>query len=606
MSCPHFLPTSNSSDCSFSPAAGLCSRGDHLLCDQSLAVLIGNRPHVHLLVREEELPALALRMSKFGRAGIHVLPFGDGVDATARGLVIALDDGTLHLVDLLATRTLGPLDDLLPRLSLVGHDLKQQLIALAAWLKHEPLQLFDTQIAARLLDGGRNPGRQAHGLREVLRRHLDVELPHLVELPSTGLLSSLHRRNAAHQAAWLLRLADELIAALDRDNLTDVAQLEFSVLPPVVEMEIAGIAIDIAGWKNLTMSRQLRAQQLKQRLCAQLGLQDLRHPAQVRDALARMLGIPLTKTDAVSLAPVAHLPVVQDLVRHRKDSAFLQQLGWPLLEQLAHSRDGRVRCSFDSLGAVTGRFTATNPNLLGVPRDEHVRECFIAGAAKTFINADYSNIDLRVLAQVAPAKNLIDIFNAGGDVHRNTAGRMLGKSPANVSDGERYGAKPVNFGMAYGMGPNGLTKSALKNYNLSLTRDEAETWIDAFFTEYPGVKRWQGAVHQLRPGEVRTLAGRVRYFDGPDIKLTEQLATIVQGSTADGFKRAIARLYVPLKSLDARIVLAPHDELLVEASIGAAEEVKELVAGTMKDGMAELIQAVPIEVEAKHGPTWCG
>ncbi|MEQ9322489.1 MAG: DNA polymerase, partial [Polyangiaceae bacterium] len=312
---------------------------------------------------------------------------------------------------------------------------------------------------------------------------------------------------------------------------------------------------------------------MEQRLRAQLNGADLRHADQVRAALATVLGVELPNTKPVTLAPFGRMPVVQDLLLYRRLDAFLQQLGWPLLEQYVDSPDGRVRCTFDQLGAVTGRFTTTRPNLLGVPKDSAVRSCFVPRSGNVFVKADYSQIDLRVLAEIAPSPNLIRLFNAHGDVHRQTASRMLGKNPAFIIPDERQGAKPVNFGVCYGMGPPGLMESAMKDYGIALTHAEAEAWIGAFFAEYPGVWQWRQEVARRSPTEVRTLAGRVRYFDGPETKLTEQLATVVQGSAADGFKQAIARLYLPLKKLGARIVLAIHDELLVECPIETVEAV---------------------------------
>lgn len=253
---------------------------------------------------------------------------------------------------------------------------------------------------------------------------------------------------------------------------------------------------------------------------------------------------------------------------------------------------------------MTGRISASEPNLLGVPRDGNVRRCFVAAPGYALLDVDYSNIDLRVLAQITGDQNLRRVFNTGGDVHRQTAARMLGKPPDQVTDDERRSAKPVNFGVCFGMGPSGLVESALKDYGIVLSEEQAAAQIDAFMAEYPGVRPWQQAMRDARPTHVRTLAGRVRHFDGANTKLTEQLATVVQGTTADGFKRAIGELCQPIKQLGGRLVLAPHDELLVEVPEAEVTTAVDVVKAGMIRAMKVYLTDVDVTVNARWGSSW--
>jgi DNA polymerase-1 len=221
-----------------------------------------------------------------------------------------------------------------------------------------------------------------------------------------------------------------------------------------------------------------------------------------------------------------------------------------------------------------------------------------------FVCADYAAIELRVLTQVTGDERLSQVFGDGGDPHRLTASLLIGKSPEDVSKEERQRAKAVNFGFAFGMGPDRFVAYALSDFGVVFSRGEAKRFKTAYLRAYPGVDRWQRETARRRATEVRTASGRVRYLPDRAKGYTERLNTPVQGTAADGLKAAMFLLAPRLAALGARVVLCVHDELLVEAPVDRAEEVEDVVKEGMQEGMETYVTSVPIVVEPDIRQTW--
>jgi DNA polymerase-1 len=273
--------------------------------------------------------------------------------------------------------------------------------------------------------------------------------------------------------------------------------------------------------------------------------------------------------------------------------------------------DGRVHTTFQQAVAATGRLSSTDPNLQNIPirtaLGRKIRNTFIAEKGNTLVAADYSQIELRILAHVTRDEHLIAAFAAGEDIHRATAARVLGKPAADVDADERAMAKMVNFGIAYGMGDFGLATRA------GISRDAAKSFIAGYFERYPGIRRYIDTIKEeaRTNGSVTTQLGRRRPIPelragNPALRAAGERAAInhpIQGTAADVIKIAMIRLAPRLAEagLKARLVLQVHDELLLEVPNGEIDRLVPILVDTMEGALA---LDVPLTVEVKSGPRW--
>jgi DNA polymerase-1 len=359
---------------------------------------------------------------------------------------------------------------------------------------------------------------------------------------------------------------------------------------------------------------------MRERECFRLAGREfnLNSPIQLRTILFDELklsakGLKKTKsgfsTDVDTLEKLAAVhPLPQKLIEYRA-IAKLKSTYSDALPELINAATGRIHTSFHQALVATGRVSSTDPNLQNIPtRSEEgrrIRRAFIPAPGFLFLSADYSQIELRVLADLSGDATLVEAFARDEDIHARTAAEVMG---ASASDREaRRLAKVINFGIIYGMGPQRLASE------LGIPFAEASDYIKRYFERLPGVKRYlddtlRGAREQ---GYVTTMYGRRRYLpeltgpDGGARAQAERIAinTPIQGSAADLIKLAMVRLYRALADRDgsARIILQVHDELLLEVKKDALDAHREIVRQAM-EGVAEL--KVPLKVELKRGPSW--
>jgi DNA polymerase-1 len=282
--------------------------------------------------------------------------------------------------------------------------------------------------------------------------------------------------------------------------------------------------------------------------------------------------------------------------------------GYKLLEKVV---DGRIYASWWQIGAGTGRMACSLPNLQNLPPE--VRRYVRAPDGGVLVIADYSQIELRIAAKISRDERMLEAFAKGEDVHEITARSLTRREK--VTKEERKLAKAVNFGLLYGMSPNGLRSYARASYGVEMTREEASSYWQGFFETYPGLKTWHDREYrQLKKyggTETRTLTGRRRTGV---TKFTERLNSPVQGTGADGLKLALALLYERRHECPGAVpILAVHDEIVVECEEDQATEVGTWVKKAMIDGMDEVLNApelkgpsVPVEVEVESSRTWGG
>lgn len=472
---------------------------------------------------------------------------------------------------------------------------------------------FDTFLASQLIDGGAD-GRR-HSLEALADDFLKVRLAKALQRSDWGRdLSTSQLAYAARDGEVTFLLRKALIPHLVKLGLVATAKLEFDCLPAVVEMEYAGIGLDRIAWSGL--ERQARGameeegRKVKTLLegdgqgclfdegCSDLNLDSQK---QVLEALRRR-GLSLAGTARGDLLPFASDPVVAALLDYRRQAKRVQAFGNTLLRYL-HPVTGRVHPEYRQIGASTGRFACRNPNLQQIPREGSFRSCFTAPPGRLLFSADYSQIELRVVAQISRDATMTGAFRRGWDLHRLTASLMTGRDLSGVSDGERQAAKAVNFGLIYAMGPDRLAQYATQTFGVPLSVEEARHFRERFFRHYQAVGRWHESFRFDESLEARTLGGRLRRFrERP--RLTERCNAIVQGTAADILKKALTLLPKALTGTGALVVGSVHDEILLEGPEARREEILHRLKETMEEAGRTWLPDVPTPVCATARKSW--
>ena len=506
-----------------------------------------------------------------------------------------------------------------------GHDLKRDLIA---W-RRAGVALRGLGIDARLASYLLDPTERDHSLGQAARERISCELPLLKELcersgkgKKATPLAELPVDEVSAAACALVEGARRLADAFGSDLREDAAlwklysELELPILEVLAGIELSGINLDTARLGSLSKEITETIDALLKEIFQLAGGEFL--PAsnqQLAEVLYTRLKLPVLKrgktgpsTDQEVLEELAgQHPLPAKILEHRQ----LTKLKSTYLEALpaALGRDGRLHTTFDQAVAATGRLSSVNPNLQNIPIrtpiGARIREAFIPQKGWRLLSADYSQIELRVLAHVSGDPVLRDSFFSGEDLHARTAGETFGVPPAQVTRQQRDIAKMINYGIAYGLSAFGLA------HRLKLEKSEAGAIIEKYFARYRGVKEWLDATIEeaRRTGMVKTIFGRRRYL--PDINSkngTARMAaertavnTPIQGTAADLVKRAMLLVDRGLAGRRARMLLQVHDELVLEAPPEEVAEVGKMVVAQMS-AAAEL--AVPLVVELGEGETW--
>ncbi len=483
------------------------------------------------------------------------------------------------------------------------HDLKEHLRR----LKDRGVELagvdFDTMHAAFLV----NPGRPAPSLSELYHDYL---------APLGG------QRAAGSEPQLVAALRTALIPRLEADGLGPLfREIELPVARVLAEMEETGVAVDAQALKAISAEFGAELGRLEGE-CYQLAGRrfNLNSPIQLRQVLFDELKLPAkglkrTKsgpsTDADTLEKLAAVhPFPRKLLDYRA-IAKLKSTYSDALPELLDPATGRIHTSFHQALTATGRLSSTDPNLQNIPthseEGRRIRRAFIAASGCLLLSADYSQIDLRVLAHLSGDPTLIDAFRRGEDIHARTAAEVLGRRPEEVDAEGRRLAKVINFGIIYGMGPQRLAGE------LGIGLAEASDYIKRYFERLPGVHAYLEESLRLarERGWVATMYGRRRYLpelnspQGGARAQAERIAinTPIQGTAADLIKLAMIRLDAAIKQNKwaSRMVLQVHDELLLEVP-GAELEATAAAARREMESVAEL--RIPLRVELKWGPNW--
>jgi DNA polymerase-1 len=513
-------------------------------------------------------------------------------------------DGTVHV------GSSGSVEEFLNVIgdrAVVTHDLKAQLERSDAVV---PRIDHDTRIAAYLIDSA----RRQYAIRE-MGIELGVKQGAVDDDSIPAELAQL-----AIDADVMVRIAALQRKELEALGLTRVEkEVELPLVSVLVEIERNGLKLDVDALARAASGFEAEIAQLESDIYELAGKQfTIGSPKQLGPILFDELGLPAGRkgktgysTDARVLAGIRDKhPIVEKIERWR-ELTKLKSTYVDSLPKDVSPKDGRIHTTLDQTRAATGRLSSTNPNLQNIPvrtpLGATIRECFVAEEGMILTSADYSQVELRVLAQVADDEVLKDIFRRGEDVHTETAAAIFGIDPADVDHATRDRAKAVNFGIIYGLSAFGLSD------RLKIPRDEASEFITRYLGRFTGVKQFMDdTVAQARKdGYVTTLIGRRRAI--PEINssqlqtrnLGERLAinTVVQGTAADIIKQAMIDVSKALaeSGLTTKLVLQIHDELLFEGPVDEADAIAELAERVMASAYP---LDPPLGVSVGSGPNW--
>jgi DNA polymerase-1 len=575
-----------------------------------------------------EVPAWLAEHAPPGiRVGVHVDGSWARGTGDARALAIATGTGAAAYIDLTGLEPASEaavaswLAD--PSRTKALHDAKGPMQALVS----RGLSLTglgsDTALAAYLV----RPDQRSYDLADLVLRHLKRELRNDTDSGGQGVLDfSADGEAEAETAMVRARAILDLSLALDTEleetgGATLLAQIELPLVDVLAGMERVGIAV--AEDKMVELEKDFAAQVHEAQGDAYDAIGgdriNLGSPKQLQVVLFDTLGMPKTKktktgytTDADALtdlfAKTEH-PFLEALLRHR-DASRLRQTIQGLLDSVAE--DGRIHTTYQQTIAATGRLSSTDPNLQNIPirteEGRRIREVFVVGQGfESLMSADYSQIEMRIMAHLSGDEGLIQAFRSGEDLHRFVGSRVFGVPPEDVTAAMRSKIKAMSYGLAYGLSAFGLSKQ------LSIPTGEAATLMTEYFTRFGGVRDYlQDVVAQARgTGYTETMLGRRRYL--PDLtsdnrqrrEAAERMAlnAPIQGSAADIIKLAMLRVDAALRESGAasRTLLQVHDELLLEIAPGERDDVEALVRTEMG---AAIEMDVPLEVSIGVGGSW--
>lgn len=475
--------------------------------------------------------------------------------------------------------------------------------------------IFDTMLAADLLRTPKGPKRL--GLGSLAEFFLGINLPKEEQTSDfTKELRPEQLEYAARDASILLELRSVMSPELRANQMTEVAKIEFECTKAVADIEYTGILIDIDCWNDLTEKTKKEYIESEKKLLDYAGKPiiqpdffgtstvvgvNLNSNKQVMELLNNN-GIPVDDTSKRSLSPYKNEPIVSALHDFRKASKMLSGFLEPM-PSFINSKTGRIHAHYGQIGASSGRMSCGNPNMQQIPRDYSFRRCFVPSPGNSMIIADYSQIELRVAAQMAHDERMIEAYRNGGDLHRLTASLITGTPIDDITKEQRQAAKAVNFGLIFAMGARGLQAYSQDVYDVEMTLEEAEEFRERYFNAYEGIRNWQDNIKRKPPQVSRSLTGR-RYFHQEDAGLAGLYNTPVQGSAADIVKNALGMLISTLKGTGAHIIAVVHDEILLEAPGDNALKAAAVLKQTMEEAGKAYMPDVPLVADAQIASSW--
>ncbi|XP_954352.1 DNA polymerase i, putative [Theileria annulata] len=468
--------------------------------------------------------------------------------------------------------------------------------------------IFDTMVASKLLVASRYISCK---LTHVSERYLNIVLDKTQQYSDWSTLQLFEEQllYSARDSFVLLPLYVILEHLLKINNLADIASVENKCILATSDMELNGIKVDEDKLRILQDELKQEHQEISNDLYSQLNHSEinLNSQKQVLEKLQELKIMDRSKKKIISDTSESTLirnmsnPIISSLREYRKANKALTAFTQKLPNHI-NPITKRIYPNYNQLGAESGRFSCDGPNLQQVPRDKKFRECFVAPKGSKFVIADFSQIELRIAAEIANDPKMIQAYQQNVDLHSLTASILKNKSINEVNKEERQLAKAVNFGLIFGMSINGLRMYAETGYNLKLTQTEAKEIYTSFFNNFKGILNWHNSVKNSRPTMVRTLGNRLSVFES--FSFTRSLNYPVQGTSADITKETMARLVDSVKPLNAKIIICVHDEIILEVPEDNAEKALKMLIDTMVKSGEKYLKKVPVEAMGSIGDSW--
>ncbi len=489
--------------------------------------------------------------------------------------------------------------------------------------------IYDTMLAEGLLNAGLGTVNSLSSLRALAGKYIGVDLKKDIRetFAAGGRITKDQLSYGALDVLVLFPIFEKQLKEIKKNSLTRVAKLEFAVLPVVGDMELRGSFVDVERWRKSLKEFKAKRDELAHKIQDEIrplysgnqtdlfgNMRDainLNSQKQLMELFNDKLGLSLPSTGVGVLQKTNH-PVAQMLLEYRGFEKLLSAFGETLLSKI-NKHTGRMHPDFFQLGAATGRFSCSNPNLQQIPRDATFRSCFTKTPGNKLVNADYSQAELRILADYSKDPAFLKAYKEGADLHTLTASQMYNVPFDKVTKDMRQATKTINFGLMYGRGAMSI------GAQIGISAEEAKKLLGKYFDTYAGVKRWLDATAKeaIDRGYAETRLGRKRWFTIPDkssVEYTKELGSIaraaknhpIQGTSADMTKLAL--IYInerfEKEGIKGGIVHTVHDEIVSEVAEDQAKEAAKIQQEEMVRAGETLLKNVPVVADVVVSDVW--
>ena len=488
----------------------------------------------------------------------------------------------------------------------VGHNLKFDVLMLEAEGIMVQGPLMCTMLGIEILKAGAT--RQA-SLQFTAKDLLNIRLNKAEQNSDwSGSLSATQLQYAANDSGILVKVLSKLQQRLDEAGLTKIAILEYCCLLPLIKMQRRGIYLERYRWRKVKQAYQKQRDDLGEKIYEELGV--LFNIASSQQLLAALqdYGIKLKSTNSNALIEwVKEYPIIAKIIKYRSLNTIINTFLKGFEEYI--QTDNRLRGNWWQIGTRTGRTSCHEPNLSNIPKIPKIRNCFAATDGYMLVDADYSQIELRLAATRMHVPTLIEAFIKGQDIHALTGSYIYDCEPEELKSEQRKLGKILNLGLIYGMGAEKFRLNAAKKFGVYLTATRSKELREMFFALYPEIEQYHQKCRrswQQGQQQAQSTLGRVNIWSSKSAKLNQIINYPIQADCADILKRAMGNWYLESmrQQLDTHLVLTAYDQLVIEVRQEQAKHVAKILERIMIEAGADILDPVPVAVDIKTGKNW--